>query len=169
MLEIILLFGLLAILALSLYAIVIGVAPVPTPRKVAKRMIALANIKPKDKLYDLGCGDGRLVFAAAKQGAQATGIEISPLVCLWAYLRKLALQSPARILWRDILFTNISDADIVFLYLYPPIIKIFLERKFRKELKPGTKIISYAFDIKGLKLIKKEKVGKYNYIFVYQK
>jgi predicted RNA methylase len=80
MLGLIIIICLLTIVALTLYAYLLGTAPVPTPATVVPAMIAAAEIKPGDKVFDLGCGDGRLVFAAAARGAQATGLEISPLV-----------------------------------------------------------------------------------------
>lgn len=164
----ILLIAILVIVFITLYAQVVGVPPVPTPKKVLARMIALAEIWPGQRVYDLGCGDGRIVFAAAERGADATGFEISPLVYLWAILRKFFLKKKGRILFRDLLWINLSKADIIFLYLYPTTIKFFLQKKFKRELRRGTKIISYAFDIPSLPLVKKERVVPHGYIFVYQ-
>lgn len=168
MLLFILLIALLVIIFITLYAQVVGAPPVPTPKKVMERMIALADIKKGQRVYDLGCGDGRFVFAAAARGADAIGFEISPLVYGWALLRKLFLKSPGRILFRDFLWVNLRKADIIFLYMFPTTIKVFLQRKFKKELRPGTKIIAYTFEIPGLPLLKKERVTPHGYIFVYQ-
>lgn len=158
----------LVILAVTLYAQVVGAPPVPTPKKILERMIELADIKSGQRVYDLGCGDGRFVFAAAKRGADARGFEISPLVYCWAQARKFFLKSRGKIYFRDLLWVNLRPADIIFLYIFPTTIKLFLQRKFKKELRPGTKIISYAFEITSLRLIKKERVVPYGYIFVYQ-
>lgn len=168
MFLLIILIAILVLLAFTFYAQLVGVPPVPTPKKVLARMIALAHIRPGQRVYDLGCGDGRIVFAAAAQGADAVGLEISPLVYLWAIIRKYRLKSPGKILFRDLLWVNLGKADTIFLYLFPTTIKLFLQRKFKKELRPGTKIISYAFDIPALPLIKKERVVPHGYIFVYQ-
>lgn len=164
----ILLIVILVIVFISLYAQVVGAPPVPTPKPVVERMIALADIKPGQRVYDLGCGDGRFVFAAAARGAEAIGFEVSPLVYCWALLRKLFFQSPGKIYFRDLLWENLRPADIIFLYIFPTTIKLFLQRKFRKELRPGTKIVSYAFEIPALRLIAKERVVPHGYIFVYQ-
>jgi hypothetical protein len=158
----------IALLIPTLYAQVVGVPPVPTPHKVVKRMLELADIKPVDIVYDLGCGDGRLVFAAARCGAAATGFEISPLVWLWACLCKLYLHSPAQIKYRDFLHVNLTPASVILLYLYPTTIKFWLQRKFKKELRPGTRIISYAFAIPGFPFVHQERVAPHGYIFVYQ-
>lgn len=159
---------LLAVLFLTLYAQTVGAPSVPTPKKVAARMIALADIKPGQRVYDLGCGDGRLVFAAAAEGAEAIGLEISPPAFLWAILRKFWLKAKGRVLFRDFLWVNLRPADVIFIYLFPTTIKFFLQRKFRRELKPGTRVISYSFEIPGLTLVSKERVVPHGYIFVYQ-
>ncbi len=168
MLLFIILITILAVLLVSSYAQIVGAPPVPTPKKVAERMVALAEIKPGQHIFDLGCGDGRLVFAAATRGGKARGFEISPLVFLWARFRQLFLKSPGRIYFRDFLWVNLRSADIIFLYMFPTTIKMFLQRKFRKELRPGTKVISYSFEIPDLALKKKERVIPHGYIFVYQ-
>lgn len=164
----IILTAILAVLIVTFYAQVVGAPPVPTPKKVLGRMITLAAIKPRQRVYDLGCGDGRLVFAAAAQGGDARGFEISPLVYLWARLRKFFWKSRGRVYFRDFLWVNLRPADIIFLYMFPTTIKMFLQKKFRRELRPGTKVISYSFEIPGLTLVKKERVIPYGYIFVYQ-
>ncbi len=162
MLLSILLIAILVIVFISLYAQVVGAPP------VVERMIALAAIKPGQKVYDLGCGDGRLIFAAAQQGADARGFEISPLVYCWALIRKLFLKSRGKIYFRDFLWINFHPADTIFLYMFPTTIKLFLRRKFKKELRPGTKIISYSFEIPAFRQIAKERVVPHGYIFVYQ-
>lgn len=169
MIEFIVITIVLAVLALTLYALIIGAPPVPTPKRVAKQILKAANIKKGEIVYDLGCGDGRLVFSAAMAGAKATGFEISPIVFTWAYLNKIIRTSSAKILWRDFLMADISDANTIFLYMYPTTIKLFLKKKFEKQLKPGTKVISFAFEIKNLRLIQKTKADNYpGFIFVYQ-
>lgn len=167
MLDLIIIILLLIVVALTLYAYILGTSPVPTPATVVPAIIAAAAINPGDKVYDLGCGDGRLVFAATEAGAEATGLEISPLVFLWAYLRKIIKRSPGRILFRDILTADISSAQIIFLYMYPTTNRLFLRKKFQRQLPPGAKIISLAFPVKGLPLQKTVRAGRHH-IFVYQ-
>jgi len=169
MIGVILLIIFLAILLVSMYAILVGVPPVPTPRPVVKRMVELAMLKPGEKVYDLGCGDGRIVARAAQVGADAIGLEISPLVWLWAKIRQVILKTDGRILYRDLLTYRLNQANVVFLYLYPSTIKLFLERKFKRELRPGTRIVSYAFPLEKLRLVHREKpYPKSAFIYVYQ-
>ena len=169
MIGLIIMLVVLAILMLTLYPLIVGTAPVPTPQRVGKKMLEMAEIKKGETVYDLGCGDGRLVFAAAEQGANATGFEISPLVFLWAWIRSLSNKSTAKIKFRDFLTVNLKDADKILLYMYPTTNRFLLPKKFKRELKPGAQIISYAFKIHGLKLVNQVKAGpKYGEIFVYQ-
>jgi len=137
----------------TIYAMLFGAPWVPTPILAVRRMVIEANLKKGKKIYDLGCGDGRLLIESTKKGATAVGYEISPLVYIAGFLRCLFYPNATILLksfWRE----DISDADVVFFYLLPKSIKSLLE-KFRKELKKGTLIISYAFEIKDLKPIKK--------------
>ena len=169
MLELLIIIVLLVLVGLTLYPLIVGTAPVPTPGPVTRRMLKLAAIKPGEKVYDLGCGDGRVAFAAADQGADATGLEISPVIFFWAWLNKIIKKSPAQIKFRDFLLVNLSPADKIFLYMYPTTNRLLLPRKFHRELRPGTRIISYAFAIPKLKLVHQEKPGKkYCPIYVYE-
>jgi len=123
---------------------------VPTPLHDVKRLLKLADIKPGQKVYDLGCGDGRLIVAAAQKGAIAEGFEISFLPYLLSKIR-LSFQKNtinARIRYKDFWQSNLNDADIVYFYLMP---KIYpkLQRKFESELKKGTKVISYVWPMDG--------------------
>src|SRR3990167_6679931 len=86
----------------TIIAFLTGAPWVPTPMPRVKRMLELADLKPGDRVYDLGCGDGRMVHWAAKQYfADAVGLELSPLVYAWARTRNFFLRSPSKILMRD--------------------------------------------------------------------
>jgi SAM-dependent methyltransferase len=111
-----------------------------TPLASCKEMIALADIKRDDVVYDLGCGDGRFVFEAAEKGARATGVEISPLVYWWARARRRLLHKKGNLVRGNIHATDLSDADVVFCFLLPKAMDK-LARKFRDELKDGCRII----------------------------
>lgn len=111
----------------------------PTKRRDVKRMVDLAEIKPGEKAYDLGCGDGRLVFAAASRGATATGIEVFFLPWLYAKVKSWFIPR-TKIIFGDLFFQNISDADVVFIFLLDKSYKRLVE-KFSRELKSGARIV----------------------------
>lgn len=124
---------------------------VPSKNRVVGRMIELARLKPKDTVYDLGCGDGRILFAAEKtKGVRAHGFEIAPLVYFLAVLRKLILRSRAKIHFRSLLRADLSRANVIFCYLIPTVMPS-LYKKLKHECKKGTRIISNTFHIPGLK------------------
>lgn len=156
----------------TIMAMVNGAPFVPTPMKRVRKMVKLAKIKKGQKVYDLGCGDGRFVYVAANEyGAKATGIELSPLVYLYALIRKLFWRSKAKIKFGNFKFFDLSDADVIFFYLLPDSLAK-LQPALDKQLKSGTRIYSYAFKIPGWKLIKEEKKDtKANEapVFVYEK
>jgi SAM-dependent methyltransferase len=156
----------------TIMAMINGAPFVPTPIERVKHMLKLAKIKPGDRVYDIGCGDGRIVYLAANEhGAKATGFELSPLVYLLARVRKFFWKSKADIKFRNFKSENIADADIVFCYLLPDCLKT-IKDSLLGQLKPGAKIVSYAFEVPEWELIhKEEKDPSQNFapIWIYQK
>lgn len=133
----------------TIIAFVTGAPWVPTPMERVKRMLELARIKKGERVYDLGCGDGRMVHLAAKNyEADAIGLELSPLVYAWAHIRNFFLRSKSKVLLRDFRSIDYSNANVLVFYLLPEILKI-MRPKFEAELKPGTRIVSYAFEVEG--------------------
>ena len=131
----------------TIIAMSTGAPFVPTPMARVKKMLALAKIKSGEKVYDIGCGDGRMVYVAANDyGANAVGYELSPLVYVLARIRKFFWGSKARIDFTDFRFKNLSDADVIVCYLLPESLAR-LQKKLEAELKPGARIVSYAFPI----------------------
>ena len=122
---------------------------VPTPPEVVDAMLKLANITPKDVVYDLGCGNGIIVTTAAeKYGARAVGIDIDPQRVKEANERvqKAGVEDKVKILNEDLFEADISSATIVTLYLLPSLNQKLIP-KLNKELKPGTRIVSQSFDM----------------------
>jgi ribosomal protein L11 methylase PrmA len=121
---------------------------VPTPADVINKMLELAKVTPKDVVYDLGCGDGRIVVAAAKKGARAVGIDIDPQRIREANANAKAekVTDKARFIENDLFEADISEATVVTLYLLPRLNEK-LKPKLLKELKPGTRIVSHAFNM----------------------
>jgi len=122
---------------------------VPTPHEVVAEMLKMAAITQDDVVYDLGCGDGRIVIAAAKQyGARGVGVEIDPeliKVCQ-EKARKAGVTDRVRFLLRDLFETELREATVVALYLTPEL-NLQLRPKLFRELKPGTRIVSHDFDM----------------------
>jgi len=130
----------------------VSAAPwVPTRSDILDEIINAGDIKKGQKVYDLGCGDGRLVFAAAKKGAYAIGYELSLLIFLLARFKRLfsANKQNSEIIFKSFWTADLRDADAIFIYLMPRINKK-LGKKFKEELKKGAKIISCVFEIENL-------------------
>lgn len=123
---------------------------VPSANRVVKKMISAAQLKPKETVYDLGCGDGRLLLMAEKKKAKAIGFEIAPLVFLLALLRKIIARSKAQIRFKSLFAANLRKANVIFCYLIPNVMPR-LSAKIKKECKKGTRIVSNTFHIPGLK------------------
>jgi cyclopropane fatty-acyl-phospholipid synthase-like methyltransferase len=122
---------------------------VPTPDKVVTAMLKLANVTAKDLVYDLGCGDGMIVTAAAKEfGAHAVGIDINPVRVKEANERvqKAGVTDKVKILNEDLFEANISQATVITLYLLQTLNQKLIP-KLNKELKPGTRIVSQTFSM----------------------
>jgi ribosomal protein L11 methylase PrmA len=124
---------------------------VPTPQSVVDAMLRLAKVTKDDVVYDLGCGDGRIVITAAKQfGARGVGIDIDPLRIKESNANAVTAGITDRVKFRqaDIFAdsTNLSEATVVTLYLLPSL-NVKLLPKLRRELKPGTRIVSNSFDM----------------------
>jgi len=121
----------------------------PTPLEVVDRMMALANLRKTDVVYDLGSGDGRIPITAAKElGARGVGIEIDPALVERARANALAAGVADRVEFRlgDMHVADIRPATVVTLFLHPqPNLK--LRPKLRSELRPGARVVSYMWDM----------------------
>ena len=122
---------------------------VPTPQSVVDKMLDLAQVGKKDVLYDLGCGDGRIVVTAAKErGARGTGIDLDPARIAEARenAKRAGVADRASFRVGDLFETDFSDATVVTLYLLPTI-NVKLRPQLWKQLKVGTRVVSHAFDM----------------------
>jgi len=122
---------------------------VPTPPKVVDAMLELARVTADDVVYDLGSGDGRIpIEAARRHGATGVGIELDPkLVTLAkAGAAEAGVARKVRFSRTDIFKTNLSKATVVTLYLSPTI-NLRLREKLRRELAPGSRVVSHRFDM----------------------
>ena len=122
---------------------------VPTPEDVVEAMLQVAKVTKNDVVYDLGTGDGRIpVTAAKKYGARGVGIDIDPQRVKEATenVQKSGVGDRVRIIQGDLFEANISEATVVTLYLLPSLNQKLMP-KLMKELRPGTRIVSHAFDM----------------------
>ena len=134
---------------------------VPTTEAAVQAMLKLAGVKKTDVVYDLGCGDGRIVIAAAKNfGARGVGIDINPVRISEAKenARTAGVENLVRFEENDLFEADIREASVVTLFLLPHV-NLKLRPKLLQELKPGTRIVSNTFDMDDWKPEKESTVG----------
>ena len=122
---------------------------VRTPYPTVRALLELANVTGKDVVYDLGSGDGRIVITAARElGARGVGVEIDPALVAEsrATARRLGLTERVRFVEQDLFQTDLGEATVVTLYLSADLNRK-LRPKLLAELKPGSRIVSYDFDM----------------------
>lgn len=120
----------------------------PTPLAVVDTLIAAADVGPKDVVYDLGCGDGRFLVAAARRGATGVGFDLNHNLVEWAGANALAEGVDARVRFelRDLFTVDLRPASVVTLYLLPEL-NLKVRAKLWKELEVGSRVVSNAFDM----------------------
>jgi len=122
---------------------------VPTPPEIVDEMLRLLDLKPGDVLYDLGCGDGRIVITAAKKyGVKALGIDIDPVRIKESTENAVAagLEGKVRFIQQDLFEADFHDATVITMYLLTSV-NLRLRPKLLAELKPGTRLVSHSFDM----------------------
>ncbi len=123
-----------------------GAPFVPTDRKHVEVMLRLAQVGLGTKLVDLGSGDGRIVIAAARLGAEAVGIEVNPILVVisrWR-IKRAGVQDRAKVYLKNFWQADLSEFNVITLFGIGKIMPR-LEKKFLAELKPGAKVASFAF------------------------
>jgi SAM-dependent methyltransferase len=140
------------------------------PSKVVDYMIKLAKIKAGEKIYDLGCGDGRLLIRAEKKySANGVGFEIAPLIYAIAWFKKKMTRTNFELRFQSLFKADIKDADVIFCYLLPSALEE-LTGKLKNECKKGARIVSHTFAIPGLtpaKVIGKKSTTKLPNLYLY--
>ena len=139
---------------------------VPTPTAVVDAMLDLAKVGSQDVVYDLGSGDGRIVIAAARRGARGVGIELDPALVKLATSAAARAGLSDRAVFREqnIFQADLSPASVVTLYLSPST-NLRIREKLRRELKPGTRIVSHRFDMGDWKPEQERTVGDIHVYF----
>lgn len=133
---------------------------VPTGQEVVDAMLELGKVSKNDVLYDLGCGDGRIVVTAAKKyGTKGTGVDIDPerIQEANANAREANVTDKVRFVEGNLFDVDLSEASVVTLYLLPSV-NLKLRPKLL-QLKPGTRIVSHAFDMDDWKPDQTVQVG----------
>lgn len=128
-----------------------GIPWQPTDMRRVRRMLAMSGLQPGEVVYDLGCGDGRILICAAREfGAQAVGIELNPWLFVVAWLRVffLGLRPKVRVIFGNIFNVDLSRADVVTLFLFEHVNEA-LKAKLLRELKEGARIVSYVWTFQG--------------------
>jgi protein-L-isoaspartate O-methyltransferase len=126
---------------------------IPTPQSIVEKMLEAAHVKPGEMVYDLGSGDGRVVITAAQKfGARAVGVELRADLCRIASdrIKALGLDDRVRMIQGSALRVDLSPADVVTMFLLTSSNER-MRPKLEADLKPGARIVSNQFPIKGWK------------------
>jgi len=146
---------------------------VPSPQPVVERMLAAADLKPGETVFDLGCGDGRVLITAAKKfGARAVGVELSPKLAQAAneQIRAEGLENQVKVIQGDLMEADLSSADVVTIYLLTHS-NDQLRPRLERLLKRGARVVSHDFQVRGWKPVRVEKLEvhrRMHSIYVYQ-
>lgn len=161
-----------ALVVTALYHLLLGVPYVPTPRHITDAMISLIPWKGNEQVIDLGAGDGRVLEAIKHRYPQvkASGCEVVPTIWLLAIVRAFVRRSGVRLALRSMFKEDLSQADVVVLYLFPTLMKR-LEEKFDHELKPGAYVVTHTFGFPNrtpLRTVRLPRLGGEVSVFLYQ-
>ncbi|MCB9135763.1 MAG: 50S ribosomal protein L11 methyltransferase [Anaerolineales bacterium] len=132
-----------------------GAPWVPTKRRTVRRLLEMAEVHPGETVYDLGSGDGRVLFAAVRMfGARAVGIELDPLRVWWTrgVAGLLGIRNCVEVRQGDFFTQDLRDADVVVCYLLTSTNRRLAD-KLREELHPGARVVSNAFPFPDWELV----------------
>jgi hypothetical protein len=128
-----------------------GVPFVSSPAYDLENICKAAELKSGENIYDLGCGKANLLTLANKKfGAKGVGYEIALWPYFWGLVRIKLLKADVKVILADFFKADLSKADVVFCYLFPEIMTK-LEPKFKTELRPGSRVVSYSFSLPTIK------------------
>jgi SAM-dependent methyltransferase len=144
----------------------LDVAYVPTPYHIVDEMLEVADVGPGDYVIDLGCGDGRIVIAAAKRGAYGHGIDLDPqrIKNSRENAFRAGVEDKVVFMEENIYETDFSNANVITMYLFPTI-NINLRPDLLKKLKPGSRLVSHDFSMDDWRADKHIQIGDHHIYF----
>lgn len=144
-----------------------GLPPVPTKPERIQKALKLANLQPAEVLYDLGAGDGRVLFIAAREfGAKAVGLEVGPIQCalIWLRITARGLGNQIQIKWENFYRADLREADVVFVYATSKEV-IRLASHLETQMKRGARLVSISADFPEWE---PSLVDEHELIFIYE-
>lgn len=161
-------------LAMFIYAFpaMIAVGPIPAHKKGIAKALELADIKPNEKFYDLGCGHGRVLIEAVKKyDCYGVGYDLVFPCCLWAKIKAKfsGKEEKIEVRCKNIFQADLENADVIFCFLSPGLMQKISKYLKTKKLKKGVRIVSYAFRINDMEPVKKINRSRENWnIYLYK-
>ncbi len=137
--------GLIILLSFS-GVLLFGAPYLPTLRPQVETALELVNLKPNQTLLELGCGDGRVLIAAAQTGICVVGYELNPFLAVLAWLRTRRFKGRVKVVWGNFWAKDWPPADGIFTFLHPRFMKK-LDKKIVQSNMQNVKLVSFAFEI----------------------
>ena len=155
--------ALLALLACFAGVLLVGAPFLPTLKPQINTALKLSGLKPGETLLELGCGDGRVMIEAAKQGINSVGYELNPMLAGLAWLRTARYRKNIKIIWGDFWIKPWPEHQAIFTFLLPRLMPKLDKKVMQSKHKP-VKLVSFAFVIPD-KPISRQAGGVYLYLY----
>jgi N6-adenosine-specific RNA methylase IME4 len=154
----------LGVIAVCFVAVIaVGAPYLPTLTPQVKAALALADLQPGDTLLELGCGDGKVLIAAAEQGIKVVGYELNPILALVAWVRTRRYGKNVRIIWGNFWLKQWPESQAIFVFLLPRYMEK-LDKKIVQYTTKPVKLVSFAFEVPGKKAAR-EQQGVFLYTY----